>query len=368
MSRAIRAVVFSEPGAPPELTEVELAPPGPGEVRVRIVAAGVCHSDLHVRRGEWTLPLPLVMGHEGAGVVAEVGPNVTGLEAGDHVILSWQPACGRCSYCVSGRPSQCEPVARIVAPGGVLFDGTSRLSRGGRPVYHYLGVSSFAEEAVVPETGAIKIRKDMPLDRAALIGCCVSTGVGAVLRTAQVEEGSTVVVIGLGGVGLSVVQGAVIASCDRIVAVDLLPHKLDVARTFGATDAVNAAETDPVEAVRGLLGGGADYVFDAIGHTSTTEQAVQMLGLGGTAVVVGLPPTGAKATFEPLVLAEAEQRILGSNYGSVRPAVDFPRFVDMYMNGRLEIDGLITGHRPLAEVNEAFDDLAAGRAIRTILA
>ena len=367
VSNRIRAVVFSGAEAPLEVTEVKLEPPGPAEVRVRIAAAGVCHSDLHVLRGEWELPLPLVMGHEGAGVVTELGPNVTELELGDHVVLCWQPACRRCRFCQAGYPSQCELVARVVAPGGVLYDGTSRLSRDGQRIHHYLGVSSFAEEAVVPETGAIRIRRDMPLDRAALVGCCVATGVGAVLRTARVEEGSTAVVIGCGAVGLSAIQGAVIASSSRIVAVDLLEHKLETAARLGATDLVNASKADPVEAVRDLTGGGADYVFDAIGLPATTEQAVQMLGLGGTAVVVGLPPTGARASFEPLVLAEAEQRILGSNYGSVRPAIDFPLLVDLDLSGRLRIDELITGHRPLAEVNEAFEDLVAGRAIRTIL-
>ena len=365
MEEDIRAVVFSGPELPLEVTEVDLAPPKEGEVKVRIAAAGVCHSDLHVMRGEWRLPLPLVMGHEGAGVVTEVGPGLAGLESGDHVILCWQPACRRCRHCASGYPSRCELVAEVI-PNGVLFDGTSRISRDGAPVHHYLGVSSFASQAVVPETGAVKIREDMPLEPAALIGCCVATGVGAALRTAPVREGATVVVIGCGAVGLSVIQGAVIASAGRVIAVDLLAHKLDLARTFGATESVNAAADDPVEAVRDLTGG-ANYVFDAIGRISTTEQAVQMLGLGGTAVVVGLPPSGSKARFDPLVLAESEQRIVGSNYGSVRPAVDFPLLADFYLDGRLAIDALITAHRPLEEVQTAFDDLVAGRAIRTIL-
>ena len=366
MESKARAVVFSGPAAPLEVTEVDLAPPKQGEVKVSIAAAGVCHSDLHVMRGEWVLPLPLVMGHEGAGVVTEVGPGVSGLMPGDHVILCWQPACRRCRRCAAGYPSQCELVAEVI-PNGVLFDGTSRISRNGAPVHHYLGVSSFASEAVVPETGAVKIRDDMPLEPAALIGCCVATGVGAALRTAPVHEGATVVVIGCGAVGLSVIQGAVIASAGRVIAVDLLAHKLELARTFGATDGVDASDDDPVEAVRDLTGGGADYAFDAIGHTTTTEQAVRMLALGGTAVVVGLPPTGARASFEPLVLAESEQRIVGSNYGSVRPAVDFPLLADFYLDGRLRIDELITAHRPLDEVQPAFDDLVAGRAIRTIL-
>jgi S-(hydroxymethyl)glutathione dehydrogenase/alcohol dehydrogenase len=356
-SDTVRAVVFTSPGSPVEVLDVDLAPPGPGEVKVRIAAAGVCHSDLHVRRGEWQVPLPLVMGHEGSGVLVE----------GDHVVLSWVAPCGECRYCRAGHEARCQVAATVVAPGGVLYDGTSRLSRGGRTVHHYLGTSSFAEYAVVPATGAVKIRDDAPLDVAALVGCAVATGVGAVTNTARVEAGATVVVIGCGGVGLSVVQGARLAGASRIVAVDVLAEKTALAMTMGATDRVDASSVDAVDAVLELVPDGVDYAFDAIGRTTTTEQAIRMLGLGGAAVVVGLPPSGARASFEPLVLAEADQRILGSNYGSVRPAVDIPALVDRYMAGELMLDELVSSRRPLEAAAQALDDLEAGHALRTLL-
>lgn len=363
----MQAVIFTEPSEPIQFTEVDLAAPGPGEVRVRIAAAGVCHSDLHVKRGEWDAPAPLVMGHEGSGVVTELGEGVTSLAVGDHVVLSWVPPCGGCRYCRSGHEARCQKVATIVAPKGVLFDGTSRLSRDGETIHHYLGVSSFAEEVVVPASGAVKVRDDAPLDVIAVVGCAVATGVGAVLNTAAVEPGSTVAVIGCGGVGLNVVQGARLAGAERIVAIDVLPDKTQMALQFGATDRIDASRADAVEQLFELIPDGVDYAFDAIGRTSTTEQAIRMLGLGGAAVIVGLPPTGAKASFEPLVLAEADQRILGSNYGSVRPSIDIPALVDRYMDGQLLLDPLISGRRPLAEAAEAFDDLEAGSVLRTLL-
>jgi len=363
----MQAVVFTEPSAPIEFTEVELAAPGPGEVRVKIAAAGVCHSDLHVKRGEWDAPAPLVMGHEGSGVVTELGEGVTSLAVGDHVVLSWVPPCGECRYCRSGHEARCQKVATVVAPKGVLFDGTSRLTRDGATVHHYLGVSSFAEEVVVPASGAVKVRDDAPLDVIAVVGCAVATGVGAVLNTAAVEPGSTVAVIGCGGVGLNVVQGAKLAGAERIVAIDVLADKTQMALQFGATDRIDASKGDAVEQLFELIPDGVDYAFDAIGRTITTEQAIRMLGLGGAAVIVGLPPTGAKASFEPLVLAEADQRILGSNYGSVRPSIDIPALVDRYMDGQLKLDPLISGRRPLAEAAEAFDDLEAGSVLRTLL-
>ena len=363
----MRAVVFSGVDEPITIEDVTLAPPGFKEVRVKIAAAGVCHSDLHVRRGEWVLPTPVVMGHEGSGTVVEVGPGVTTLRVGDHVVLSWVPSCGECRFCKAGKEARCQVAATIVAPGGVLQDGTSRLSLNGRTIHHYLGVSSFAEEAVVPETGAIKIRDDAPLDTMAVVGCAVATGVGAVTNTAGVETGSTVVVIGCGGVGLSVVQGARLAGASRIVAIDIRPEKTALAMTMGATDQLDVSSVDPVGALRDLMPDGADYVFDAIGMTTTTEQAIQMLGLGGAAVIVGLPPTGARASFEPLVLAESDQRILGSNYGSVRPAIDIPKLVDHYRDGSLLLDELISDRRSLDRAVESLDDLQQGHALRTLL-
>ncbi len=363
----VKAVVFRNPQTPLEVADVDLAAPKPGEVRVKIAAAGVCHSDLHVKRGEWDAPAPLVMGHEGSGVVVELGAGVTSLAVGDHVVLSWVPPCGECRYCRSGHEARCQKVATLVAPKGVLFDGTSRLSKNGESLHHYLGVSSFAEEVVVPASGAVKVRDDAPLDVIAVVGCAVATGVGAVLNTAAVEPGSTVAVIGCGGVGLNVVQGATLAGAERIIAIDVLPDKTQLAMQFGATDRIDASQVDPVEQLFALLPDGVDYAFDAIGRTSTTEQSIRMLGLGGAAVVVGLPPTGAKASFEPLVLAEADQRILGSNYGSVRPSIDIPALVDRYMDGQLKLDPLISARQPLAEVASAFDDLETGEALRTLL-
>lgn len=363
----MHGVVFRTPDRPLEFREVELAAPKAGEVRVRIAAAGVCHSDLHVTRGEWDAPAPLVMGHEGSGVVVELGPGVTSLSVGDHVVLSWVPPCGECRYCRSGHEARCQKVATVVAPRGVLFDGTSRLSADGEQLHHYLGVSSYAEEVVVPASGAIKVRDDAPLDVVAVVGCAVATGVGAVLNTAAVEPGATVAVIGCGGVGLNVVQGARLAGAERIIAIDVVTSKLALAAQFGATDRIDASSADSVEALFELLPDGVDYAFDAIGRTSTTEQSIRMLGLGGAAVIVGLPPTGARASFEPLILAEADQRILGSNYGSTRPSIDIPALVDRYMDGQLQLDPLISGRRPLSEAARALADLESGEALRTLL-
>lgn len=363
----MKAVIFREPNAKVEFTEVELDKPKAGEVKVKIEAAGVCHSDLHVMRGEWDVAAPLVMGHEGSGVVTELGEGVTSLAVGDHVVLSWVPPCGECRHCKAGHEARCQKVATLVAPKGVLFDGTSRLSKDEEPLHHYLGVSSFAEEVVVPASGAIKVRDDAPLDVLALVGCAVATGVGAVTNTAGVEPGSTVAVIGCGGVGLNVIQGAKLAGAERIVAIDLLAEKTEVAMQFGATDRITASGSDTVEKLLALVPDGVDYAFDAIGRVETTEQSIQMLALGGAAVIVGLPPTGAKAYFEPLVLAEADQRILGSNYGSVRPSIDIPALVDRYMDGQIMLEPLISGRRPLSEAQEALDELQSGAALRTLL-
>ncbi|HYJ76280.1 MAG TPA: Zn-dependent alcohol dehydrogenase [Kineosporiaceae bacterium] len=363
----MRAAVFSGAGAPIEVREVDLAPPRAGEVEVAVTAAGVCHSDLHVVRGEWPLPTPLVLGHEGSGVVTAVGDGVQGLEVGDHVVLSWVPSCGDCRYCRDGRPARCERFAQVVAPDGVLLDGTSRLTIDGAPAHHYLGVSSFAERAVVPASGAVKVRRDAPLDLLALVGCAVATGVGAVRNTAGVPAGATVAVIGCGGVGLSVVQGARLAGAGRIVAVDVVPAKLELARRLGATEVLDASDGDLPARLRALVPEGLDFVFDAIGTIGTIEQAIASLGLGGAAVLVGLPPAGSTARFDPLALAEADQRILGSNYGSIDPQRDIPALVDLVLDGSLDLESMVSARRPLDDAAAALDDLASGRALRQLL-
>lgn len=367
----IRAAVYDSTGTI-SIEQVDLAAPGPGEVRVKIAAAGVCHSDLHVTTGAWDVPAPVVLGHEGSGVVSAVGPGVDDLVPGDHVVLSWVPGCGECRACRAGRPAQCSLVASVVAPGGTLYDGTTRLSNERGTIHHYLGVSSYAEEVVVPRSGAIKVRKDAPLEDIAIVGCAIATGVGAVRNTAGVQPDSTVAVIGCGGVGLACVQGARLAGASRIVAVDVVAEKLDLARQLGATDVLDASKTDDVvAALREIIADGEDlgydYVFDAIGKIATTEQAVAALGLGGAAVIVGLPPQGERASFEPLALAEADQRILGSNYGSAVPERDIPALVDEVMAGNLDLAAMISGRRPLAEAAAALDDLAAGHALRQLL-
>ncbi|MBV6762330.1 Zn-dependent alcohol dehydrogenase [Rhodococcus opacus] len=363
----MRAALFTDKDIPVQIADLDLAAPRENEVKVRIAAAGVCHSELHLTRGEWYAPAPLVPGHEGSGVVTEVGPGVTHLTEGDHVVLSWNPYCGTCRECVAGRETRCHKVASVINTSGGLLDGTSRLSLGGDRINHYIGVSSWAEEAVVPATGAIKVRRDAPLDTVALVGCAAATGVGAAIHTAQVSEGSTVVVIGCGGIGLNVVQGARMRGAERIIAVDLSTERAALAKVFGATDSIGLGGADAVEAIRDLIPNGADYAFDAIGHVATTEAAIKVLGMGGAAVIVGLPAVGATAKFEPLALAEADARILGSNYGSIRPQFDIPKLVDLYMAGDLMLDELITARRPLDDAARALADLASGSQLRQLL-
>jgi S-(hydroxymethyl)glutathione dehydrogenase/alcohol dehydrogenase len=362
----VKATVFD--GVSVEIADILLAPPGPGEVLVDIAAAGVCHSDLHVMRREWKVPLPLVMGHEGSGVVAAIGEGVTTLKVGDHVVLSWVPNCGKCRYCLLGRPAQCQLVAEVVASQGLLYDKTSRLSRNGKMIHHYLGVSSFAEQAVVPESGAIKVRSDAPLDLIAIIGCAIATGVGAVRNTAKMPRGATTAVIGCGGVGLAVIQGARLEGASVIVAVDISEQKLEIAKKLGATHTLLVTPSINVpNTLKEIVPAGLDYIFDAIGKIQTTEQSIQALGLGGSAVIVGLPQMGQSARFDPLSLAEADQRILGCNYGSSIPTRDIPRLVDELMQGDLDLESMISARRPLGEAESALKDLAAGTALRQLL-
>jgi S-(hydroxymethyl)glutathione dehydrogenase / alcohol dehydrogenase len=361
----MKASVLYEQGKPLGVEDLELEPPRRGEVLVRMAASGVCHSCLHAADGSWKgVPVPIVLGDEGAGVVEDVGPGVDGLAAGDPVILSWAPTCGRCHYCVIGRPNLCE--AR--QPGrGVLPDGTTRMSLRGRPVYHYGHVATYASQTVVHESCAIRIDKNMPLDRAALIGCSVMTGVGAVINTAAVPPGASMAVFGAGGVGLNVVQGGALVAAHPIVAVDVRASKLEHARALGASHAIDASHEDAVAAIRRLTRRGADYTFVAVGDTRAVSQALEALAPGGTCVLIGVPETGATVPVDVRPLVTAERVVRGCSYGSARTREDLPRLVSLYLAGKLKIDQLITRRYGLDEANEAFRALAAGELARGLI-
>lgn len=364
----MRAAVWTKKEEPIVVEEVTLGVLQPGEVRVKIAAAGVCHSDIHITRGDWSgIAAPLVLGHEGSGVITEIGQGVSELEVGDHVVLSWIAPCGKCKACINGRPTQCTTHANMVSAGGVLHDGSSRLSLDGRPLYHYSGVSSFAEEAIVPSAGAIKVRKDAPLDVICIVGCAVATGVGAALNVAKVRSGSSVVVIGCGGVGLNIIQGARIAGASTIVAVDLRSEKTQLALRFGATHQIDASKVNTIDAIREILPEGAEFTFDAIGRKESAEQCIAVLSVGGTATMVGIPPTGLKAEFEPQRLVDFDQRILGANYGGIDPKRDIPKLVDWYMEKKLLLDELISARRPLDDTEKCLHELESGSALRQLL-
>jgi len=363
----MKAAVFYEYNAPLKIEEIELDNPKRTEVLVKIAASGVCHSDLSVMNG--TLPFPpppAVLGHEGAGVVEAVGAEVTAVQPGDHVILSWRPSCGKCGYCVTGRPQLCQTIGMALLQG-YLPDGTSRLHKGDTEIRHFTGVSSFAEYAVVPENGVVKIRQDVPLEVAALVGCGVMTGVGAVINTAKVEPGSSVAVIGCGGVGLNVIQGAVLAGAEKIIAVDLNPLKLHLAQQFGATHIVNPSDGDPVTHVLGLTDGlGADYAFEVIGRADTAVQAYNSIRPGGTAVVVGVAKPDDMMMISALSLLQ-EKTLKGSIYGSARPSVDMPRLLDLYVNKRLKLDELVSRRIKLEDINAAFEWMEKGEVARSVI-
>jgi S-(hydroxymethyl)glutathione dehydrogenase/alcohol dehydrogenase len=362
----MRAAVLRQIGMPMAIEEVTLADPKPGEALVRIVATGVCHSDYHVIKGEWASPLPIVLGHEASGVVEAVAEGVTQARPGDHVVLSFSPNCGQCVYCTAGRPHLCSGYRHV--PRGGLLDGTSRLSRGEETIYTFGRMSSFAEYAVVPGQSLIPIRRDAPLDKAALVGCAAMTGVGAALNTARIEPGSTVMVVGCGGVGLNCIQGARLASAARIIAVDVADDKLAFARRFGATDVVNSRRDDPVAVARDLTDGlGVDYALEAIGLKTTIEQCYHAVRRGGVAVVVGMAPDGVEASIPARTIAGDEKTLKGCFYGSTRARIDMPRLIDFYMDGRLLLDELVTRTYPLEQINAAFDDLGRGGVGRGLL-
>ena len=353
----MKAAVLWERRSPLVIEEVEIADPAPGEARVRILASGVCHSDLHHIQRDTYLVLPAVLGHEGAGVVEAVGPGVTRVKPGDRVIIAFGSKCGECYFCLRGLDHLCErPLPAHV-----------RLRKGEQPLTPLLGVGSFAEYANVDATNLVPIPDEMPIDRAALIACGVTTGIGAATKTVKVEPGSSVAVIGIGGVGLNVVQGAWLAGAARIIAIDTLDYKLELARRFGATHVVNAQQEDPIEAVRRYTGGrGADYAFEVVGFSKTIEQAYEMVRRGGVAVVVGF---GADDDFVrlPASLMRSGKSLVGCFYGSVQPHVDIPRYVDLYLAGRIKLDELISRRYRLEEINQAFDALRAGEVARSVI-
>jgi S-(hydroxymethyl)glutathione dehydrogenase/alcohol dehydrogenase len=359
-----RAAVLWEPGTPLRVETLELGSPRAGEVLVRYVASGVCHSDLHHIQGKVPWPTPVVMGHEGAGVVEAVGPGVTGVAVGDHVLTSYGPSCGRCPYCTIGRGNLCDLRDR---PRHLMADGTARFRKGGAEVFHYLQVSSFAARAVLPEPSVVPIRKDAPLDLVCLVACGVMAGAGAVINRARVVPGSSVVVIGAGGVGLNAIQGAVLAGASRIIAVDVLDQKLEWSREFGATDLVNAAREDPVARVQAICGrGGADYAIECVGGARPIEQALQCVHRGGTVVVVGISPAGTRLSLDPILFLQ-ERVLMGSSFGGARQRVDLPMFVDLFMAGRYKLRELVSRRVGLEDLNEAYAALERGEVRRSVV-
>jgi len=362
----VTAAVLYDVGKAYSVETVELDPPRRGEVLIRVRAAGVCRSDLHFQRGEALIALPAVLGHEGAGTVERVGEGVTMVQPGERVILSFVPNCGHCHSCERGRPHLCDEHARTT---GRLFDGTSRLhTLTGQDCAHMGKVACFAEYAVVPEMGCIRAPAALDFPELALIGCSVTTGVGAAVFNARVQPGDRVAVIGCGGVGLNVIQGARLAGATTIVAVDVKDAALAFAETFGATHVVNARTEDAVARVQALTDGGADFAFEAYGSGATTRLAVDMLRKRGTAVVVGIAPIGDRAAIEPVALTRGEKTITGCYYGSAHPRQDMPRIAEWVERGRLDVSRLVTRRYALGEINRAYEDLeteAVGRGVIT---
>lgn len=370
----VRAAVLQRLGAPApyaqsrplEIEEVELAPPGPGEVLVCIAAAGLCHSDLSILNGDRPRRTPIVLGHEAAGVVEALGEGVTDLAPGDHVILVFVPSCGHCAPCAEGRPALCEP-GGAANVAGTLLGGARRLSYRGEPMDHFVGVSAFAEYATVSRRSLHKIDRELPLEIAAMFGCAVVTGVGAVVNTSQVRPGQTVAVVGLGGVGLAALMGALAAGAARVIAVDLAQDKLDFALALGATDSVNASDPDAAKRLRDMTEGGVDHALEMVGSAKALEFAYKVTRRGGTTVTVGLP-AAIQTLNTPVWHLVAEERTLkGSYLGSCVPRRDLGRFIALYRQGKLPVDRLLTGRLKLEEINEGFDRLQRGEAIRQIV-
>jgi alcohol dehydrogenase len=370
----VRAAILETMGAPRPYTasrplrieSIELSPPGPGEIRVRIVAAGLCHSDLSVINGDRPRVMPMALGHEAAGIVEELGAGVDDLSVGDHVVMVFVPSCGCCLPCAEGRPALCEPGAKANG-AGTLLSGARRIARDGAILNHHLGVSAFAEQAVISRRSAIRIDRSVPLDVAALFGCAVLTGVGAVVNTARVQAGDSVAIVGLGGVGLNALLGAGVAGARAIVAVDLDPRKLELARQLGATDAVDAREADAAERVKALVPGGVDHAFEMAGSVKAMELAYRITRRGGTTVTAGLPNPSHMWSLSPVSLVAEERTVKGSYVGGAVPLRDIPRYVDLWRRGKLPVDRLMSDRIGLDGLNEAFDRLAAGDVVRQIL-
>ncbi len=362
-----RAAVMYAPDTPFEIEQITVDPPRAGEALVKMAASGVCHSNLHFMHGKIPAPFPIIFGEEGIGVVEAVGPGVTSVEPGDHVILLFRAHCGRCFYCVRGRPTLCDFGAPIRASGR-LVDGTSRFRVGDQEVYHFAGVSSFSEYSVVPEQGLLKIRKDVPLDVAVLIACSVTSGAGPLLFGAPVEAGASVLVIGAGGVGLNAVQGAMLAAANPIIVADMVPAKLELARRLGATHTINAGAEDVVSVARSLTEGrGVDYALEVIGRTETMQTAFDATRKGGTILVIGLCGPDVRWPISPLALVTQEKTLRGVTYGAVNIRKDVPLLIDLYLAGRLKLDELISRRFALDEINEAFELLERGELARGVI-
>ena len=354
-----QAAVFATVNEPLTIEEITVDDPGPLEVRVKTMATGVCHSDLHFVEGLYTMETPAVMGHEGAGIVEAVGDRVTDVQPGDHVILCLSVYCGKCSHCITGHPARCQdkPMRGL--------DETPRISWNGEPLVQMANLATYADTMLVHENSVVKIREDMPFEGAALIGCGVTTGVGAAINTAGVEPGSTVAVFGAGGVGLGVIQGARLAGALRIIAVDISENKFKTAMDLGATDIVDASDSDPVEAIISLTDGGADYTFEAIGLKDAAEACWDALGTGGTATLIGMIPEGTK--IEIPTTGMRERKLQGCSMGSNRFKVDMPKYVEFYKQGRLLLDEMVTRRLELSDINEAFRSMKAGEVARSVI-
>ncbi len=364
-----RAAVAHEAGKPLEIEEVDVEGPKEGEILVRVVATGVCHTDAYTLSGADPEGLfPAILGHEGGAIVEEVGPGIASVAPGDHVIPLYTAECRECKFCKSGKTNLCQAI-RATQGQGVMPDGSSRFAAGGRPLYHYMGTSTFSEYSVIAEISAAKVNKAAPLDKVCLLGCGITTGIGAVLNTARVEPGSTVAVFGLGGIGLSVIQGAVMAQAGRIIAIDVNPAKFDFARSLGATDFVNPADhDDPIqEVIVDLTDGGVDYSFECIGNVDVMRSALECCHKGwGESVIIGVAGSGQEIATRPFQLVTG--RVWrGTAFGGVRGRTDLPGMVDQYMAGEIEIDSMITHTMGLDEINEAFDLMHEGKSIRSVV-